>query len=74
VTAAAAANHWARTAAESATVFYRLPRSSGEACVAATATGAIAFDCTAPHRVVRPFRGPVGLLRFLLVRSHETVA
>jgi hypothetical protein len=38
-------------------VFYRLPWSSGEACVAATAAGAIAFDCTAPHRVVRPFRG-----------------
>jgi hypothetical protein len=57
VTAGAAANHWAGTAAELATVFYRLPRSSGEACVAATAAGAIAFDCTAPHRVVRPFRG-----------------
>jgi hypothetical protein len=75
VTAAAAANHWARAAAESATVFYRPETSSGKACVAATAAGAIAFDCTAPYRGVRTFRGQrnyCGFWWFARTKRHVT--
>ena len=75
MTAAAAANQWARAAAESATLFYRPGTSSAAVSVAAAAAGVIAFDSVLPCRRVRPFRGQrnyCGLWWFDRMKRHVT--